>query len=757
MSKTFLTCGSEFSTKLSKLVFTCSDDHFDEKKTFLKIDFFSKFEQFFSRLLAKNILRIWRNCFLSVQTNNLMYNQQLLWKVLLIFSDFGQNFFWNSEFFFLQKCENCFLRTDTNTSSKKSFLKSSLQSFSESDRNILWLSAKNPRRDCQICFLRLQKYVEETDFFNFVFFSLCNRTLSKTFLTCRSEFSTKLSKLVPTCSHDHFDGRKNIFENWFFFEIWANFFPTFGKKYSANLAELLSKRSDEQYDVQPTTSLKTSSSLSGYWSKLFLKFRILVLQNCEKCFLRTDANTSIKKIFFENFSSFFGIGSKHFLILGKNFTERLSELLSTFSKTSWRNRLFQFFFLFLLSNRTLSKTFLTFGKKYSTNLLKLPSTSSDEHCDEKNRFLIFFSFKIWKYFFNLSTIFPQSWQNCFLSVETNSLMKKHFLKNSSSLLFESLSETLSATKFRKAVKTEFYVFRRTLWWKKNNFEIFFSDLEQTFSWILQKKGRKVVKASFYALRRTLWWKNIFLKKFYSFFLSLFENFSDFLTIFFKVDKTAFQVFRSTLWWKIYFFSKTLHKVPFRFWAKQFPTFETIFTKRLSKPFSTWSGNISRKQPLFFLFSLHFRILVKSSLKFRIEFREKWLKLHSTFSDEHFDEKRRFWKWVFFRNFSKTFFWVLTKSIRQIVKTVFQVFKRTLWWKLMFLETFFFLLRNRILGSFLTFVIKVSAKLSNLHFTCSDDHFDEKRSILKVVFFRNLSNFFPDFCQKIFCNVGRRAF
>ena len=309
-------------------------------------------------------------------------------------------------------------------------------------------------------------------------------------------------------------------------------------------------------------------------------------------------------------------------------------------------------------------------------------------------------------------------------------MKKHFLKNSSSLLFESLSETLSATKFRKAVKTEFYVFRRTLWWKKKQFWNFFSDLEQTFSWILQKKGRKVVKASFYALRRTLWWKNIFLKKFYSFFLSLFENFSDFLTIFFKVDKTAFQVFRSTLWWKIYFFSKTLHKVPFRFWAKQFPTFETIFTKRLSKPFSTWSGNISRKQPLFFLFSLHFRILVKSSLKFRIEFPEKWWKLHSTFSDEHFDEKRRFWKWVFFRNFSKTFFWVLTKSIRQIVKTVFQVFKRTLWWKLMFLETFFFLLRNRILGSFLTFVIKVSAKLSNLHFTCSDEHFDEKKPFLK---------------------------
>ena len=35
-----------------------------------------------------------------------------------------------------------------------------------------------------------------------------------------------------------------------FFEIRANFFPNFGKKYSATLAEVLSKRSDEHFDVQ---------------------------------------------------------------------------------------------------------------------------------------------------------------------------------------------------------------------------------------------------------------------------------------------------------------------------------------------------------------------------------------------------------------------------------------------------------------------------------------------------------------------------
>ena len=117
--------------------------------------------------------------------------------------------------------------------SKKSFLKNS-QVFSESDRNIFWHSAKNPRRDCQTCFLRLQKYVEETDFFNFVFFSLCNRTLSKTFLTCRSEFSTKLSNLVPTCSDDHFDEKRSILKVVFFRNL-SNFFPDFCQKIFCNV------------------------------------------------------------------------------------------------------------------------------------------------------------------------------------------------------------------------------------------------------------------------------------------------------------------------------------------------------------------------------------------------------------------------------------------------------------------------------------------------------------------------------------------
>ena len=168
--------------------------------------------------------------------------------------------------------------------SKNVFWKKSPHFFSEMDRIIFWLSAKILRKDCQKCFLRVQKHVEGTDFFNLNPFLSCCRFLSKTFLTFGRIFSTKLSKLFSTRSDENFDEKKNIFDFCFFFEIWANFFPTFGKKYSANLAELLSKRSDEHYDVQPITFLKSSSSLSGFSSKLFLNFRILFFAKVWKLF-----------------------------------------------------------------------------------------------------------------------------------------------------------------------------------------------------------------------------------------------------------------------------------------------------------------------------------------------------------------------------------------------------------------------------------------------------------------------------------------
>ena len=184
---------------------------------------------------------------------------------------------------------------------------------------------------------------EETYFFNFLLFLLHIRILGKSSLTFCRNFSAMLLNLQFTCSDEHSD-EKMILKIVFFRSL-SKFFPDF-------LQKIFCKNGRSAFSAFrrtlwcTTTSFKKHSSFFEFWSKLFLNFRILLVQKCEKCFLRTDTNTSIKKIFFEKFSSFIGMGSKVFLTFGKKSTERLSELFSTCSETCWRNRLFQFFFSF---------------------------------------------------------------------------------------------------------------------------------------------------------------------------------------------------------------------------------------------------------------------------------------------------------------------------------------------------------------------------------------------------------------------------
>ena len=256
-----------------------------KRKHFWKLIFFSKFEQIFSRLLAKNILRIWRNCFLSVQTNNMMYNQQLLWKVLLIFSDFGQNFFWNSEFFFLQKFENCFLRTDTNTSIKKNlFWKVLFKVFRNQIETFSDFRQKIHGEIVRSVFYVFKNMLKKQTFSILFSFRCAIGLWAKLFWHVAQKFPQSCQNWFLRVQTTILMKKKTFLKIDFFFEIWANFFPTFGKKYFANLAELLSKRSDEQYDVQSTTSLKSSSYLFGFWPKLFLKFRILFFAKVWKLF-----------------------------------------------------------------------------------------------------------------------------------------------------------------------------------------------------------------------------------------------------------------------------------------------------------------------------------------------------------------------------------------------------------------------------------------------------------------------------------------
>ena len=52
-----------------------------------------------------------------------------------------------------------------------------------------------------------------------------------------------------------------------------------------------------------------------------------------------------------------------------------------------------------------------------------------------------------------------------------------------------------------------------------------------------------------------------------------------------------------------------------------------------------------------------------------------------------------------------------------------------------------------MGSFLTFGIKFSAKLTNLHFTCSDERFDERDGFWKMFFFWKFEHIFSRLLAK----------
>ena len=187
-----------------------------KKEDFWKLFFWSKLEQIFSWLLAKNILKNWQNCFVSVQTNTLMYSQHLLWKVLPLFLDFGRNFFWIFEFFFFAKVWKLFSKNWNEHFNQKilfwkilKFFRNRIQTFSDfrpkvygkivrtviyvfknmlKEQNfsfsfsscrfvgfwakLFWQLAQNFPQSCQNCFLRNQTHtlMKRDDFGNLFFF-----------------------------------------------------------------------------------------------------------------------------------------------------------------------------------------------------------------------------------------------------------------------------------------------------------------------------------------------------------------------------------------------------------------------------------------------------------------------------------------------------------------------------------------------------------------------------------------------------------
>ena len=130
--------------------------------------------------------------------------------------------------------------------------------------------------------------------------SVHTRTLSKNFIDFWQKSFLKLTKLLFTCSDDHFDG-KHVFLKISFFRLWWKLSLTLAIFFE-NLSKLLSTRSDDLFHK------------FFFWEILF---RLM-----------------------------FGLWAKYFLTLGKNFIKRLSKLFSKSSETFWRCGSFSIFFIF---------------------------------------------------------------------------------------------------------------------------------------------------------------------------------------------------------------------------------------------------------------------------------------------------------------------------------------------------------------------------------------------------------------------------
>ena len=101
---------------------------------------------------------------------------------------------------------------------------------------------------------------------------------------------------------------------------------------------------------------------------------VVLLQTSPNRFLRVETN-SLMNFFGKIF--FFGFWLKRLLTFGKNFTEKLSKLISTCSENQLTKQIFSIFLLFLIQTRTSGEIFSDFWqKKFPVNLSKLLSTRS---------------------------------------------------------------------------------------------------------------------------------------------------------------------------------------------------------------------------------------------------------------------------------------------------------------------------------------------------------------------------------------------
>ena len=182
--------------------------------------------------------------------------------------------------------------------------------------------------------------------------------------------------------------------------------------------------------------------------------------------------------------------------------------------------------------------------------------------------------------------------------------------------------------------------RKTFRWFFLGKKSFFRFLVETSSDVRKKLYRNVVKNEFYLFRKPIDETDFFD------FSNVFDTYSDFWGIFLwllankisrKLVKTAFYRFREYTWMKNNSFWKILFRLTSELRAKLLLTVDKTFTERLSKLFSTCSGNKLKKQ----IFHNFFGFYVYSDFKRNI-FRLLEISLCKVIKTDFFEFSRTLW-------------------------------------------------------------------------------------------------------------------
>ena len=221
-----------------------------------------------------------------------------------------------------------------------------------------------------------------------------------------------MSKTFSTCSENILKKQnfpKILLRVWYILGLWAFFFWLLGTKIPIKFSKLLPTPSDGHFDGKQFF-LKIFFNLFDFGrSSRFWLTTIFLLQNCQNCFLWLQGNTLISKISWKTLLRFFRTLSKLFFDFRKNFYREVVQTVLYVFRKPFEDADF-FNFLILVQSQILSNIVSDIRHKFFRKVVETAFSMSRRTIWWKAFFrqVLQLIFGIWsKHFMNLGEKFTE--------------------------------------------------------------------------------------------------------------------------------------------------------------------------------------------------------------------------------------------------------------------------------------------------------------------------------------------------------------